>query len=106
MKNVKNLAIHESIEYVKKSSQKIAGQLSKEHQQLALQFLHFKEKTFEKMDRMEKWHEEMKVVEKALALKNPVLEAEYIINTHKQPLGLYDCYLPQLKQLMKSKAIY
>ena len=83
LKNVKNLAIHESVDYVKKSSAKVAKQITKEHQHIARQFLHFKERTWAKMDRMDQWHEEMKELELALALKNPVLEAEYILNTRK-----------------------
>ena len=45
---------------------------------------------------MEKYEERMKVAEQALALKNPVHEAEYGLDESNQ-LILYDCLFPKIK---------
>ena len=42
-----------------------------------MQFKAFKNSVFDKMDIMDGWHERMVTAELALALKNPLLEAEY-----------------------------
>ena len=51
--------------------------LSVEHRKMALQFRAFKKSVFDKMDKMDGFHKRMVTAELALALKNPLLEAEY-----------------------------
>ena len=69
--------IKESEDYVRKNFEQLRAQLSKEHQGIAKEFLEFKKKTFDKMDIMDGYHEKMKWAELALALNQPIYEAEY-----------------------------
>ena len=48
------------------------------------------------MDKMDSYHKDMVRAELALALKNPILEAEYHLND-EYPLNLYEGLLPQMK---------
>ena len=50
LKNMKSLAIRESVEFVKRSSKGISANLTKEYRHIACQFLTFKNNTFDKMD--------------------------------------------------------
>ena len=52
---------------------------------------------------MEVWHDNMKIAEQALALKNPALESAYVfddlteIGDKNKALGLYNCLIPKIK---------
>ena len=48
IRNVKNLVMEESEDFLKK--------MTKEHQNIAKQFIEFKKKTYEKMDTMDEYH--------------------------------------------------
>ena len=48
----------------------------------------------------------MKWAELALALKNPVYEAEFRLESDDGPLKLYDCLVPRIKQHMESRPAY
>ena len=105
LKNVKNTAINESINFVKQSSQRVTKLLSSNHKNIARQFLEFKQATYEKMDKMDSYHKDMVQAELALALRNPILEAEYYLND-EQPLNLYEGLLPQLRKYCRSRPSY
>ena len=47
----------------------------------------------------------MQFAELALALKSPIFQAEFMIET-KEPLNFYSSFIPRLKQLMVSKPAY
>ena len=49
------------------------------------------------MDVMDDYHIQMKWAELALCLKNPVYEAEYMLEDEENPLKFYDCFIPRLK---------
>ena len=55
---------------------------------------------------MDDYHTQMKWAELALALKFPVFEVEYQLERNNDPLKLYDCFIPRLKEYMKSKPAY
>ena len=44
----------------------------------------------------------MLIAESALALRNPIYEAEYSLE-EKNPLKLYDCFVPHLEEHRKVK---
>ena len=83
---MQNMAVKESVEFVKHSSERITRLLSVEHRKMVRQFIAFRNQTFEKMDKMDNYYKEMVTAELALAIKNPVLEAEYQINFKPSPL--------------------
>ena len=58
------------------------------------------------MDKMDNYYRDMIVSEVALAMKNPVLEAEYELSDEAPPLNLFDCILPKLKRYLKSKPAF
>ena len=53
LKNVKNLAIRHSIDFVKDSAKRVTQIISKEHRHIAREFLKFRNKTFDKMEIMD-----------------------------------------------------
>ena len=103
---MQNMAVKESVEFVKHSSERITRLLSVEHRKMVRQFIAFRNQTFEKMDKMDNYYKEMVTAELALAIKNPVLEAEYQINFKPSPLQLFEGFLPQLKKYMVSKPVF
>ena len=42
------------------------------------------------------------MTEAALALKGPIMEAEHALD-ERSPLSLYDCLIPQIKELRRFK---
>ena len=55
------------------------------------------------MDNYYKW---MMEAEAAVILRNPVYEAEYMVETLEWNLNLYDCYVPRLKEFHTHKLAY
>ena len=98
IRNVKKMVMEESEDFMRK--------MTHEHQGIAKQFIEFKKKTYEKMDTMDDYHTQMQWAELALALKFPIYEAEYQIDKEDNPLKLYDCFVPRLKQHLVSKPAY
>ena len=55
---------------------------------------------------MDDYHIKMRWAELALCMKNPIYEAEYLLESEDHPLKFYDCFIPRLKEYMKSKPAY
>ena len=79
--------------------------LCREHRLIARQFIDFKTDTYTKMDKMDFYYKDLIRAEQRLVLKNPVLEAEYILNSDS-PLKLYDCLIPRMKEYLVSRPKY
>ena len=59
------------------------------------------------MDIMDSYYHNMIDAEIRLAQRNPIFEAEYILNDDpRMPLRLYDCLIPQIKSQLKSRKSY
>ena len=59
MKNVKNLAIRHSVDFVKDRAKQVVKLISKEHRHNAKEFLKFRDKTLDKMDIMDEYYHNM-----------------------------------------------
>ena len=77
LKNVKALAVAESIEFVKKSSNIVTKLLTISHRNTIRQFIEFKNAAYEKMDKQDFYYKEMVATQILLASKFHVLEMEY-----------------------------
>ena len=55
------------------------------------------------MERMDNYYQWMMEAEAAVTLRNPVYEAEYMVETLEWNLSLYDCYVPRLKEFYTHK---
>ena len=63
-------------------------------------FLEFKERTEETIAKAEEQKVDLDYMEKAFALKTPIMEAEHAID-ERTALSLYDCLIPKLKEHRK-----
>ena len=75
---------------------------TRNHHKVIRQFIEFKNRTLEDIKTKEEYAERVWQAESALALKNPIFDAEYALDENN-PLSLYDCYLPQLEDWRKRK---
>ena len=101
------MAIQHSIEFVKTNSKRVGQLFSREHRQIAREFLRFRNKTLEKMDKMDDYYRNMIESEIKLAQRNPIIEAEYRMNDDPHdPLRLYDCLVPTLTNHLISRPLY
>ena len=73
------MAVQHSLDFIKAQSKHIGQYFSREHRQLARQFLRFRDKALYKMDTMDEYYIRLLGAEIRLAERNPVLDAEYKI---------------------------
>ena len=62
-----------------------------------MKFIDFKERSEEHIQEAEARIKLIEYLERGLALKSPVMEAEYAID-ERTALSLYDCLVPRLKE--------
>ena len=73
------MAIQHSVDFIKTQSKRVGQLFSREHRQLAKEFVRFRDKALYKMDTMDEYYIRLLGAEIRLAERNPVLDAEYKI---------------------------
>lgn len=74
--------------------------LTKSHHKIITSFMDFKERNDEMIKEREVIKQKWQYVERALALKSPVMEAEFAFDDCSA-LSLYDCLIPKIKAYRK-----
>ena len=99
LRNVKAVCLKEIIQIVRKYSDESAKLLTDECRKILKQFIAFKERTVDYLQKMDEWH--MRIVEAELraAQKNPVYDCVYALDDfcENKALSLYNCLVPQIK---------
>ena len=72
-------------------------QLSKQHRLIVRDFLEYRKFAETMIEERKFLHSQWQLYEKALALKTPVMEAEYAIE-NRTSLSLYDCLIPAIRE--------
>lgn len=67
------------------------------HHRLIEQFLEYKARTYHILKERDYFLDRIQTLEYSLAIKSPVLEAEYAID-ERTSLSLYDCLVPKIKE--------
>ena len=83
--------------FVKEQNASVTKLFTEHHHKLIKQFLDFKERTLDILKKNEELEETVGYLEKSLALKSPVMEAEFATD-ERSALSLYDCLVPMLKE--------
>ena len=58
------------------------------------------------MDRMDNYYQYMREAEATVFLRNPVYEAEYMVEALDWPLSIYDSFTARLKEFYLNKKTY
>lgn len=83
--------------FVKEQVNSITQMMTKHHYGLIKQFIKYKERSDRQLKISDKLNSHVASLEQRLAIKSPILEAEYAIDD-ATALSLYDCLVPKIKE--------
>ena len=102
LKNVEAVTLAEASKFIKNHAEKIARALTREHHKIIQQFLDYKDRIDYFINGLNEAQTRMVTAEMISALKNQIYEAEYA-TSEDNPLKLFDCLVPKLKEHRKAK---
>lgn len=100
VKNIKPIVFEEAVQFLIRESASIADMLTKSHHKIITNFMDFIDRNETMIKEREVIKQKWQYVERALALKSPVMEAEYALDD-SSALSLYDCLIPKIKAYRK-----
>lgn len=99
---MKPFVLDQACLFIREQTQVVTQMLSKQHHRVIEQFIEFKDRTEAKLNRAINLEKTIAHLERLVALKTPVMEAEYAID-ERSALSLYDCLVPALKEHRRFK---
>ena len=102
LRNLKPIVFKEAVEFIHSEAIHIMNQLSKEHRSILKGFLDYRDFAERLIAERNFLHGQWQLFERNLALKSPVMEAEYAMDD-RTALSLYDCLIPKLREHRKLK---
>lgn len=100
LSDLKPYLLDHACQFVKEQTTNVTKLLTRQHHLTIKQFLDFKDRTDFLLEQARRRGDEVKLLEQALCLRTPVMEAEYAIDD-RSPIDFYNCLIPKLREQVR-----